>query len=117
MCPILPRSRTFLSMLDFYPLIRTSREYTAAVVRPSCSINENEIIKCIECYTTLSPSEKENYYWILRHYIHLNYPEWLGTCNACSLILVTLRAVTTCSECPRVLERFLVFLGMMEEQS
>ncbi|KYQ51813.1 hypothetical protein ALC60_09079, partial [Trachymyrmex zeteki] len=77
---------------------------------------ESGITKCTECYTSLPIHEKENYFGVLRHYVHLGLPERFETCHACSLILVTLRALVVCPECPGVLERFLIYLRGTGEQ-
>ena len=91
--------RVPLSMLDFYPLIYIAWIHTSCIrlVSPN---KESGINKYIEYYITLSSSERRiitKFYVITSIWIIPN-----EICNACSLILVTLCAVTTCSECARI---------------
>ncbi|EGI67254.1 hypothetical protein G5I_04187 [Acromyrmex echinatior] len=52
---------------------------------------ESGIIKCPECYTSASEDEKSHYQEVLRHYIHLGFPDRFEFCSACSVLTITLR--------------------------
>ncbi|KYQ58118.1 hypothetical protein ALC60_02850 [Trachymyrmex zeteki] len=77
--------------------------------------NESSGIKCPESYTLLSASEKSKYLEVLRHYIHLGFPERFENCDACSVSLATVHHVSNCRNCPEILERFLSYLGRTDD--
>jgi len=112
-CALYSRVRASLSTLDSYQSwwwsILTSHGSVMVVAHPPYFIiKENRTIKCTKCYTSLSIHEKENYSIIGYCDITSSVTPSDLRLPSCSLILIILRAVTGCFECPEILERFLV---------
>ncbi|KYQ47384.1 hypothetical protein ALC60_13595, partial [Trachymyrmex zeteki] len=78
---------------------------------------ENSETKCPKCYSSLPADEKQNYLRVLRHYIHLGFPERFETCNECSVSLASVRNFASCRDCPEILEKFLNYLGRTGDTS
>jgi len=114
-CVRCTRVRTRLSALVCWKLTFTPREYVAHVALSSLFFQiENGETKCPECYTSLPVDEKENYLGVLRHYIHLGFPERFEICNECSVSLAIVCNFTGCRDCPEILEEFLNYLNRTE---
>ena len=63
-------------------------------------------------FSSIEKMKKEIIKW---RYFHLRLPEHFESCSACSVLSVT-HAVTSCSDCPEVLERFVAYVGRAGEQ-
>lgn len=117
MCPVHPRSRP---SVDARILAVSPRNLW---LQSACCVSslffqhrESRAVKCPECYASTPAENKEQYLGVLRHYIHLGFPERFETCSVCSVQTTTLRGLATCPECLAVLEKFIVYLDTTGEQ-